>query len=166
VILKPCLWNLPKIPFSKLNVLPNDALPVTQWNDPETAFTVVVENIARVVERLGKDRQQLNLKSSLLVKQPLVQPVSMLIPDSIQGIDAVSLESDNGEDYRQLQNLLKAGQWLEADRETLTVMLRVVHHERNGLDADSLKNFPCKDLKTIDLLWVRNEDLIKAINYL
>jgi TIR domain len=28
VILKPCLWNRPKIPFSKLNVLPNDALAV------------------------------------------------------------------------------------------------------------------------------------------
>jgi GUN4-like/TIR domain len=57
VILKPCLWNLPKILFSKLNVLPNDALPVTQWNDADAAFTLVVEHIARVVDRLKTERQ-------------------------------------------------------------------------------------------------------------
>jgi Sulfatase-modifying factor enzyme 1/TIR domain len=57
VILKPCLWNRPKIPFSKLNVLPNDALAVTKWPDPDEAFTVVVEHIAKIVDRLGGEHQ-------------------------------------------------------------------------------------------------------------
>ena len=54
--------------------------------------------------------------------------------------------------YQKLQQLLAAGQWKEADRETARVMLQVAGRE---LDEDSINNFPCEDLRTIDQLWVK-----------
>jgi GUN4-like len=69
--------------------------------------------------------------------------------------DAVPLESEKEVDYRNLRDLLMTGKWREADKETLTLMLKAANRESQGwLDSDSLKKFPCKDLKTIDRLWV------------
>ncbi|MFM5956570.1 MAG: GUN4 domain-containing protein, partial [Dolichospermum sp.] len=59
-------------------------------------------------------------------------------------------------DYRKLRDLLKAGKWKEADQETRRVMLCVGEREREGwLDINSIDNFPCADLRTIDQLWVK-----------
>ena len=52
IILRPCDWK--GSPFSKLQVLPKDAKPVTQWSDRDTAFLNVVEGIRRAVESLAK----------------------------------------------------------------------------------------------------------------
>ncbi|MFM2432786.1 MAG: hypothetical protein RLZZ511_4000 [Cyanobacteriota bacterium] len=69
-------------------------------------------------------------------------------------IDFIPLESGKGIDYRKLRDLLKEGKWEEADRETLSVMLQAANRTSEGwLHPDSLKNFPCKDLRTIDRLW-------------
>ncbi len=58
--------------------------------------------------------------------------------------------------YQQLETYLKNEQWLEADEETLKVMLKVADREEQGrLDTNSLENFPCKDLRTINQLWQR-----------
>ncbi|MEH2205005.1 MAG: GUN4 domain-containing protein [Nostoc sp.] len=66
------------------------------------------------------------------------------------------LLSEKGVDYRRLRDLLKAGQYKEADQETLAVMLKASGTEqRRWLDSKSLSNFPCTDLRTIDQLWVR-----------
>jgi CheY-like chemotaxis protein len=59
-------------------------------------------------------------------------------------------------DYNRLRNLLARGQWLEADRETITIMLRVSGRETEGwLREEDFEYFPCTDLLTIDQLWVK-----------
>ncbi len=59
-------------------------------------------------------------------------------------------------DYTQLQGLLKKGQWKEADQETLNVMLKAADRiSENWLNSESIKNFPCTDLRTIDQLWIK-----------
>ncbi|OKH34387.1 hypothetical protein NIES2101_39065 [Calothrix sp. HK-06] len=59
-------------------------------------------------------------------------------------------------DYTKLRDFLKAGQWKEADKETLAVMLKVASRETEGwLDDEHIENFPCTDLRTIDQLWVK-----------
>ncbi|QSJ18407.1 GUN4 domain-containing protein [Nostoc sp. UHCC 0702] len=66
------------------------------------------------------------------------------------------LTSDVGVDYQNLENLLKAGQWKAADEETTRVMLKVAKREEKGwLTYESIENFPCTDLRTIDQLWVK-----------
>jgi GUN4-like/Caspase domain len=69
------------------------------------------------------------------------------------------LSSQKGIDYTRLRDLLKAGKWKEADKETLAVMLKTVDREQKPwLDPESIKKFPCADLRTIDQLWVKYSD--------
>lgn len=57
--------------------------------------------------------------------------------------------------YSQLCYFLAAGKWREADEETSRVMLKVANREQQGyLDVDDIRNFPCRDLRIIDQLWV------------
>ncbi|MGB6299401.1 MAG: GUN4 domain-containing protein [Rivularia sp. (in: cyanobacteria)] len=66
------------------------------------------------------------------------------------------LPSEKGVDYTRLRDLLKTGSWKEADQETARLMLKVANRETEGwLDSDSIKKFPCTDLRTIDQLWVK-----------
>lgn len=69
------------------------------------------------------------------------------------------LVSAVGIDYHPLQNLLKAGKWQEADRETARIMLEVAGREKQGwLDSIHIDNFPCQDFQTLDRLWLENSN--------
>ena len=58
--------------------------------------------------------------------------------------------------YRQLEALLAAGKWQEADEETAKVMLEVTNRTKEGLlRLEDIDNFPCEDLRAIDGLWVK-----------
>ena len=70
-------------------------------------------------------------------------------------LDAIFLESENGVDYRKLCDLLKTGQWQDADRETIQAMLKAANRINEGwFDSESLQKFSCADLRTIDRLWM------------
>lgn len=67
-----------------------------------------------------------------------------------------NLASERNIDYHDLRDLLKAGNWKEADQETYRVMIRAVgKNEGDWFTSEELLNFPCQDLKTIDSLWVK-----------
>jgi hypothetical protein len=69
---------------------------------------------------------------------------------------ADDMASEKGIDYRKLRDLLKAGKWQEADQETAKQMLKAIGKEDWWqVDEKDLLNFPCKDLQTIDRLWVK-----------
>jgi hypothetical protein len=69
---------------------------------------------------------------------------------------ADDLRSEKGVDYTHLRDLLKTGQWQEADKETAYRMLEAVGRKSNDwIRTEELKNFPCEDLRTIDGLWVK-----------
>ncbi|NER33071.1 MAG: protein kinase [Oscillatoria sp. SIO1A7] len=60
-----------------------------------------------------------------------------------------------GMDYSKLRDLLELGQWQEADRETAAIMLAVWGKEKDGrLRGAEVKDFPCRDLRAIDRLWL------------
>jgi hypothetical protein len=81
----------------------------------------------------------------------------------IVDIDSEILKSVNNEldskgqvDYSQLEDLLAAGKWQEADKETETVMIKASGREQDGwLSEEDLDAFPCEDLQIIDQLWVK-----------
>ncbi|MDB9356319.1 GUN4 domain-containing protein, partial [Nodularia spumigena CS-587/03] len=74
------------------------------------------------------------------------------LPASEEG----GLKSAVGMDYKKLRELLAARKWKEADEETLRVMLAVAKREKEGwFLRESIDNFPCEDLRTIDQLWVK-----------
>lgn len=108
---------------------------------------VVPDNISDLVK-------QAILKGMAL--QPEKRPQSVTEWLRLFESDSDNLSSDKGVDYQKLRDLLKAGNWREADQETARVMLKVTGREEEGwLDIESINNFPCTDLRTIDRLWVK-----------
>jgi hypothetical protein len=66
------------------------------------------------------------------------------------------LRSEKGIDYHNLRDLLKAGQWRDADQETYRLMITTVGKEEGQwFDRKDLEEFPCEDLRTLDQLWVK-----------
>ncbi len=71
----------------------------------------------------------------------------------------IILESEVGIDYSNLRDLLASGKWKEADEETYRLTLKVADREKKEcLSKDNWLNFPCKDLRTIDQLWIKYSD--------
>lgn len=71
-------------------------------------------------------------------------------------LETETLISIVGADYSLLRDLLASGKWQEADLETCAVMLKTAGREHEGwLSSESIENFPCLDLRTIDNLWVQ-----------
>ena len=56
IMVKPCDWQ--GSPFSKLQVLPKDAKPITKWDDRDEAFLNVVQGIRKAVESLQAKKQK------------------------------------------------------------------------------------------------------------
>lgn len=50
IIMAPCYWN--DTPFAKLQALPRDGKPVTEWNNRDSAYTEIVRGISNVVNKL------------------------------------------------------------------------------------------------------------------
>ncbi|MDZ7963136.1 MAG: GUN4 domain-containing protein [Aulosira sp. DedQUE10] len=76
-------------------------------------------------------------------------------PIPVNVIQTDDLSSEKGVNYTRLRDLLAAGKWKEADEETLSVMLHASPTESEILLDLDINNFPCKDLRTIDQLWVK-----------
>ncbi|ACK68012.1 GUN4 domain protein [Rippkaea orientalis PCC 8801] len=55
--------------------------------------------------------------------------------------------------YGNLQQLLIAGKFKEADEETTRVILEAVNRTRDNLKPDDMSKFPCSTLRVIDRLW-------------
>lgn len=107
----------------------------------------------------GEDIQAIKEDVMLtILSSPAVEifpPLPPPTPELRFPIQDIPLESEKGVDYRELQKLLQAGQWKEADYETYLRMLEALGREKGDwIRAEELLNFPCKDLKTIDRLWV------------
>jgi hypothetical protein len=54
ILLRPVYWQ--RAPFSKLQVLPQNAQPVTEWPNQDSAFKHITEEIHKVVNELRRRR--------------------------------------------------------------------------------------------------------------
>lgn len=94
-----------------------------------------------------------DLTPKLLTKKQFWTERSNTTPPSSSADD---LSSERGVDYIRLRDLLAAGRWKEADQETEAVMLKLAGREEKGrLYRNDIENFPCRDLRTINTLWVK-----------
>lgn len=63
--------------------------------------------------------------------------------------------SEVGADYTSLASMLSEQDFKSADKETNRIMLWVARREKEGwLDFEDINKFPCRDLCTIDQLWL------------
>ena len=95
--------------------------------------------------------------SSAIPNKQATKTTSSNNPVSNQNVakSPVELLSAKGIDYSELEKLLKAKEWRKADELTAKIMFKVAHREKERyLNEDSIKTFPCEDLRTIDQLWV------------
>ena len=93
--------------------------------------------------------QQATVLSSSVPTQPVTE--TLLI--------SVNLESEKGIDYSQLERLLVAKNWRDADEETSVKMLEVMQQVSRGyLSEEDIRKFPAKDLETINQLWLRHSN--------
>ncbi|GAB4539067.1 MAG: hypothetical protein Tsb0014_29180 [Pleurocapsa sp.] len=61
--------------------------------------------------------------------------------------------------YETLQNLLKAGKWLEADKETVKLILAIAGEaELENLRPSEIAHLDCSELQVIDRLWLNYSD--------
>lgn len=216
-------------PFSKLQCLPQNAKPVTNWTDRDAAFENITQGIRNVAYELIARQKQKNLQqasesasgfSTPQLETALELDLNLSLPltatEMLNGVqkrvvledgvilvnvpagvspgkrirvrgkgklssllnqrgdlylnvlenrnsqyeysDALNdLRSEKGIDYSRLRDLLRAGQWKEADKETYTALLRTVGKKpgSNLLDED-IERIPCPDICTINQLWVRH----------
>ncbi len=90
--------------------------------------------------------------------QTIQEFLDLLLPKPVQTPipKKDDLASDRGVDYSKLRDLLKAGKWKEADKETAEVMFQAANRvSERWLEKSDIDNFPCDDLRTIDQLWVK-----------
>jgi hypothetical protein len=117
------------------------------------AFTLFVEEMgAEYRNRFDKNTNQQELNSKergtpeKLESAPIVE-------------DDLSSERFGANYYVQLRDLLKAGKWKEADRETAARMCEVMDRQEDGwLSKEDIQFFPHQDLKNINQLWVNYSD--------
>ncbi|MBE9234326.1 GUN4 domain-containing protein [Cuspidothrix issatschenkoi LEGE 03284] len=58
--------------------------------------------------------------------------------------------------FQNLETLLKAGKWRDADLETWELMKKLTKREQEGwLRVEDVKNFPRRELRKMDQLWVK-----------
>ena len=64
--------------------------------------------------------------------------------------------SEVGIDYKPLAELLYKQEWEKADKETQNLMLQAAGQVNSAwIDRKAMGAFPCRDLETIDKLWVK-----------
>lgn len=155
IILRPCDWE--DSLFGRLQALPKNAKPITTWDDKDEAFTDVVKGIKRAIAEMQKAK---TTPVAPVPTPPKVEPVVERVkPQPPVNVNPVELRSAKGIDYRELEKLLKAKEWQKADELTDRLMLKASGNEEQGwIDTESIKNFPCEDLQTIDRLWVHYSD--------
>ncbi|HAO12824.1 MAG TPA: protein kinase, partial [Planktothrix sp. UBA8407] len=138
------------------NIEPFDLFDVSEsdwvWRD---YLKVKVNNtLGQVLDKLlqqGTKKRFQTAQEVLEALQLTVKPTPQPTPQP-----NIELKSAKWVNYGQLEQLLKAGSWKEADQETAKKMLEVAGRTKEGeLDKDSIDNFPCEDLRTIDQLWVK-----------
>lgn len=70
-------------------------------------------------------------------------------------IPADLLRSARGINYAELQDLLRAGRWENANQLTSRLVLQVANQTRQGyLIATDIRSLACPDLQTINRLWL------------
>jgi hypothetical protein len=94
------------------------------------------------------------LNRQLSQLQPHLEQVSKLSEKVSQLEERILLVSDVYR-YEKLQAYLVAGNWFEADKETINVILDVAGKAIEDLTPEDIRNFPCNAIATIDRLWLQ-----------
>ena len=124
-------------------------------NEPQ-ANTQIIQELAEIKAQIS----QLQTHIQQPEQPTIVQALSNLKLQLSQLTDELTLVSHaSGMDYRNLQQLLSAQNWQDADKETYSIMLKISERENVcWLDDGDIRKFPRYDLHIINQLWVKYSD--------
>ena len=109
------------------------------------------QQLSAIQEQLNQFTNRFNdIENQLKELSPLSQQISTLE-------DKFLLVADNYR-YETLQKYLAEENWFDADWETIRLILDVMGKEIEELTPEDIQHFPCKDLMTIDGLWLKYSD--------
>lgn len=81
------------------------------------------------------------------------------LEERIASLEEKLLRVSNVYRYENLQNLLKQGKWLEADKETVRLILAIAGQtEIENLRPSEIEHIDCSELQVIDRLWRNYSD--------
>ena len=81
------------------------------------------------------------------------------LPEKVDRLEEKLLLVSNIYRYQTLQSLLKAGHWLEADKETSRLILAIAGEtDMERLRPDRIQHLDCSELQVIDRLWLNYSD--------
>ncbi|MBD2526796.1 GUN4 domain-containing protein [Nostoc sp. FACHB-133] len=107
-----------------------------------------IEEIKQRIQKREKERKEEYIKFNETKVHTKFASLSNIL---VTGFDASEVNAD----YTPLRDLLSTKKFKEADEETFRIMLWAVNRENEGfLEEKNILNFPCRDLRTIDQLWL------------
>lgn len=105
--------------------------------------------------QLSEMQSQLTqLSSQLLDIKPYLEQLSTIAEKVTRLEESIMLVSDVYR-YGKLQQYLASGNWFEADKETINVILDIAGKPIEELSPEDIRNFPCNAIATIDRLWLK-----------
>lgn len=123
---------------------------------PDRNLTIPTHIYDRVTGVAGTVQGNMTIVPTLSSEVAKNKPQEFTTPQQSFDFDSDDLSSDCNLDYTHLRDLLKAGNWKEADQETAKRMCEVMGRQQEGwLRDEDIEQFPCTDLRTIDQLWVK-----------
>jgi len=141
----------------------NSRLVLQNWNGAVWRETVLLYTaqltpklLDQVIRRACElDSSAAELAAVCVKEYPRPEKLSPELAALLQNLNDVAVDSK----YQQLEVLLKAQQWKEADGETYRLMITAVgKDEGQYFTSGELLNFPCNALKAIDGLWVKHSN--------
>jgi len=141
----------------------NARLVLQNWNGAlwrETVLLYTAQLTPKLLDQVIRRACELESSAAELaavcVKEyPRPEKLSPELAALLQNLNDVAVDSKD----QQLETLLKAHQWKEADEETYRLMITAVgKDEGQYFTGEELLNFPCDALKAIDDLWVKHSN--------
>ena len=103
-----------------------------------------------------QEEDYVQLRDRLTELEAKFQHFSQLftLPERVTKIEDTLLLVADVYRFRRLQELLAAGDWRQADRETIQVILSVTKApDLESISPNDVRQFPCNELYVIDRLW-------------
>lgn len=81
------------------------------------------------------------------------------LKEKIASLEEKLLRVSNIYRYETLQNLLKESKWLEADQETVRLIMAIANQTQiENLRPSEIEKIDCSELQVIDRLWLTYSD--------
>lgn len=112
------------------------------------------EGNVQLTELSDIQTQLAQLSAQLSEIKPHLEQLSTLSEKVAQIEDSLLLVSDVYR-YKKLQQYLASGNWFEADKETIQVILDIAGKPMEELTPEDIRDFPCNAIATIDQLWLK-----------